>query len=236
MRKISFLAMGLALTVATPVLADNKQAITEAVKKVAPRATIAAINPGPMDEFKEIIVDSQVLYISNDGRYLFDGTLIDTERRVDLTEETQKGLRADALDAVKDADSIMFKAPKQKHEITVFTDIDCGYCRKLHNEMPDYHKEGISVKYLFFPRSGPGTESFKKAESVWCAKDSNAAMDQAKGGEKIADAKCDNPIGDQYKLGGEMGVNGTPAIFTNDGTMLPGYIPAKRLAKYLNSL
>lgn len=235
MRTASAIAMALAIVATQPASAGD-QDIKDSLKRVAPKAVIASINPIPVKGFKEIVVDNQVLYMSDDGRYLFDGSLIDTQSRVDLTEKSQKGLRATALASVKESDAITFAPEKVKHNITVFTDIDCGYCRKLHQEMPKYHEEGISVRYLFYPRSGPKSASFVKAESVWCANDKKAAMNSAKAGESITPKGCDNPIQEQYDLGGQLGVTGTPAIFTEDGTLLPGYIPAKRLGQYLDSL
>ena len=130
---------------------------------------------------------------------------------------------------------IVFPAKEQKHVITVFTDIDCGYCRKLHAEMDKYNEEGITVRYLMFPRAGVDSPSYKKAVTVWCSKDQLDAMTRAKNGENLPNLTCDNPIQEEYELGQLIGVRGTPAIVMDDGGMLPGYVPAARLAKALEA-
>ena len=117
--------------------------------------------------------------------------------------------------------------------LTVFTDIDCPYCAKLHREVPQLNKNGITVEYLMFPRAGLGTPSFKKAVSMWCAEDNNKSMTEAKEGRPIDNKTCENPIKAQYQLGQELGVRGTPALITKTGKLIPGYVPADRLTKML---
>ena len=137
---------------------------------------------------------------------------------------------AKALAAASESNMIVFGPANAKMTVTVFTDIDCGYCRKLHGEIDGYLAEGIKVRYLFFPRSGVGTPSFDKAISVWCADDRKAALTDAKAGKSIPDKKCDNPVKEQMELGEKLGVSGTPAIILESGEMVPGYVPPKRLA------
>jgi len=116
----------------------------------------------------------------------------------------------------------------------VFTDLDCGYCRKLHSEMAKYNELGIRVRYLFFPREGPDTESWDKAVSVWCSANRNDALTRAKKGETIKAAKCKpNPVQRDYELGQDVGLRGTPAIVLPDGDLLPGYVPPAMLAQRL---
>ena len=128
---------------------------------------------------------------------------------------------------------IVFSPKEVKHTISVFTDIDCGYCRKLHNEMHKYNELGIKVRYLAYPRSGPGTPSFIKAENVWCADDRQQALTDAKNGKEVKSKACDNPVKQEFLIGTQVGVTGTPAIFLENGQLLPGYFPAERLIKIL---
>ena len=128
------------------------------------------------------------------------------------------------------------KGVKTKHVVTVFTDIDCGYCRKLHAEMPDYNKQGIEIRYLFYPRAGVGSESYKKAVKVWCSDDKHKAMDVSKAGNRVeARIDCENPVDEHMTLGGLVGVSGTPALVLEDGKVVPGYVPADRLSKVLDA-
>ena len=175
------------------------------------------------------------MYVSNDGKYLLQGSLIDLNTRVDISEERRDGIRLDAINELGEDKMIVFPAKEQKHVITVFTDIDCGYCRKLHAEMDKYNEEGITVRYLMFPRAGVDSPSYKKAVTVWCSKDQLDAMTRAKNGENLPNLTCDNPIQEEYELGQLIGVRGTPAIVMDDGGMLPGYVPAARLAKALEA-
>ena len=126
----------------------------------------------------------------------------------------------------------MYKRQTQ-HTVTVFTDIDCGYCRKMHSQMAAYNKEGIKIRYLMFPREGVNSDSFNKAVAVWCADDRQDAMTKAKRGEEIARKTCDNPVEAQFELGQKLGVRGTPSMILEDGEMIPGYVPPTQLAQLL---
>jgi thiol:disulfide interchange protein DsbC len=214
---------------------DTSNAIKQSLARVLPGVTPDQIAPSPMQGVSEVLVGPRVFYISDDGRYLLQGSLIDLETRKDISEERRKDLRLDAIRKVGAGNMIVFPAEKERHTITVFTDIDCGYCRKLHKEIDQFNAEGITVRYLMFPRAGVDSPSYDKAVSVWCSDDRRAALTQAKAGGEIAPRKCDNPVKDQYELGGLLGVTGTPALILDNGELLPGYVPAKRLAQALDA-
>jgi thiol:disulfide interchange protein DsbC len=133
------------------------------------------------------------------------------------------------LAEVPESSMVIFAAAQPKYTITVFTDIDCGFCRKLHSQIADYNRLGITVRYLAFPRTGPGTESWAKAQQVWCSPDRKTALTRAKLGEALHVARCDDPVAREYELGRALGISGTPGIFTSDGDMLPGYVPPDEL-------
>ncbi len=203
-----------------------------------PGIPIDQINATPVEGIYEIRSGLTFGYVSADGRYLFAGDLSDLKTGDSVTEERRRGLRHDLLANVPEDQSILY-APegKAKHTVTVFTDIDCGYCRKMHQHIAEYNKDGIAVRYLFFPRSGPDTESFAKAEQVWCAKDRNAALTQAKlGGGYKGEQSCANPVLDHLQLGSELGVRGTPAIFLPDGELVPGYRTPEQLLSDLSAM
>jgi thiol:disulfide interchange protein DsbC len=206
------------------------------LKEVVPQARVDTVEAAPIPGFRQAIVGSQMVYISNDGQYMLQGTLYDTTARKDLTGARLAVDHKAKVDAVPASKRIVF-APegKPKYKITVFTDLDCGYCRKLHSQIAQYNKEGIEVDYLFFPRSGINSPSYDKAVSVWCAKDRSGAFTAAKAGKTPTPAKCDNPVADEYKLGQQVGVDGTPTIFAQDGSKFGGYLPpAEMLAKLEN--
>ena len=129
---------------------------------------------------------------------------------------------------------IVYKAPQEKHVITVFTDITCGYCHKLHEEMKDYNALGITVRYLAFPRQGVQSQAEQDMKSIWCAKDRNKAFDDAMNGKGVQAATCDIDIANHYALGVQFGVTGTPAIVLSDGFMVPGYQGPKEMKAFLD--
>ena len=184
-----------------------------------------------LDEF---VSGSKLYYVSEDGNYFLEGSLIDVKAGKDLTEARLGETRISELENTGLNNMIVFKPKKTKHLIYVFTDIDCGYCRKLHSEIDQYLGAGIEVRYLFFPRAGLGSDSYYKAVAVWCAKDRREALTRAKKGENIEMKQCDNPVKTHMKLGEEFGASGTPMIVTEKGTIIPGYVNAISLAQGLD--
>jgi thiol:disulfide interchange protein DsbC len=188
----------------------------------------------PIPGLYEVLLGGQVLYLSADGRFVIQGEIVDLSSSDNVTENRRAELRGKAIDALGEKNMLIFSPEgPAKHTVTVFTDIDCGYCRKLHTQMAAYNKEGIKVRYLWFPREGIGSESYNKAVSVWCAADQQAAMTKAKSGEKIESKTCDNPVKAEYELGQKLGVRGTPSIILESGEMVPGYLSPTQLAQLL---
>ena len=195
------------------------------------------ISDSPVAGVYQVAVGTEVAYVTSDGRYLLEGELYDLKTNSNLTEQTREKARVDVLASVDPATMIVF-APADgqvKHTITVFTDVDCGYCRQFHRDIAEVNALGIEVHYLFYPRTGPDTESWTKADQVWCAANHNAALTRAKLGGEIPEGKeCATPIADHYDLGQRIGVRGTPAIFSETGELLGGYLPPATLAKVLD--
>ncbi|MBL4852390.1 MAG: DsbC family protein [Gammaproteobacteria bacterium] len=235
-RLIVLLLVSLALIAGVPglsVAADDMAEIKQALKALVPELEADSINPSVVDGLYEVVFGTRVFYISADGRYFLQGNILDTKTKVSLTEAKQTTLRAELVQSMDEADMIVFAPESPKHTITVFTDIDCGYCRKMHREMQAYNDAGIAVRYAAFPRSGPDTPSYFKAVSVWCGEDKKALMTQAKNGDKFAQTKCESPIDAHMEVASKIGISGTPTIILEDGTLMPGYVPAKRLLQAL---
>lgn len=216
---------------ATTTPAANEAAVRATLTGALPGAEIRRLRPAPIAGFTEAVVAGRVFYVSNDGRYIVDGAVIDMRERRNITDAAMDDIRVEGLKAIPTAQRIVFAPRDPKYTVTVFTDIDCGYCRMLHQHVAEYNALGIAVEYLFFPRAGEGSESWAKAESVWCAKDPRQAMTDAKGGQTLPAATCDSPVGAEYALGQDVGVNSTPAVFAENGAQLGGYLePARLLA------
>lgn len=199
-----------------------------------PELSADAIGPSPMDGIYEITLGSRLAYVSADAKYLIQGDLYDVKTEENLTENRRMVSRLRSLDKVSESSMIVFEPEETLHTITVFTDIDCGYCRKLHREMDGYNEQGIKVRYLFFPRSGPQTASWFKAEEVWCADNRNTALTTAKAGGTVESEDCGaTPVAEHYQLGRTFGIQGTPAIVADTGELIPGYVSADELVKYL---
>jgi thiol:disulfide interchange protein DsbC len=194
------------------------------------------VRPSPIDGLYEVLSGPDVGYVSTDGRFYVDGDVFDMATRANLTEDRRKQGRLTLLGGVDDAEAIVF-APKGavRHTITVFTDVDCTYCRRLHQEISEFNRLGIRVRYLMFPRNGPDSEAWKKAEAVWCSTDRRDALTRAKRGEAVKAAGCETPVAAQYELGRKLGIQGTPGIFTDKGEYLAGYMPAAAMSEYLSS-
>lgn len=230
------------------VQADDqvKRIISDKLQSVDPQFAVKSVAPAAQSGLYEVeLLSGETLYATPDGQYLFGGTLFEvTQGRLEnLTELKAASKRALAIRKIKSKDTVVFKAKKEQAVISVFTDIDCGYCRKLHLEVPKLNALGITVRYLAYPRAGvyadsakkTYTASFKKIKSVWCDNQRKEAMTKAKSTGFIKDnLNCDAPIADQLRLGQQLGVRGTPAIVLESGEMLPGYMPAESLAQRLN--
>ena len=200
------------------------------------------VKPSPVAGLYEILSGAQVGYVSEDGRFYVDGDVFDMTSKANLTEERRQEGRLELLAKVPDADAIIFSPTgKVRHTLTVFTDIDCTYCRQLHQQIAEFAQLGFRVRYLMYPRSGPDTESWQKAEAVWCSADRRDALTRAKRGEVVKSPRCEAPIAAQYALGHELNIPGTPAIFTDKGELLdPRILPAAptmaaSIASYLES-
>ncbi|GAA0399374.1 bifunctional protein-disulfide isomerase/oxidoreductase DsbC [Cocleimonas flava] len=216
--------------------ADTAQAITELKQKLKTRfkSEPSSIKESLLPNVFEVMYGTEVIYVSSDGKYFLAGDMINLDTRENLSEVAKQSVRKDIIDR-QDNKPVTFKAKNEKHVLKVFTDIDCPYCAKLHREVPELNAKGITVEYLMFPRAGIGSGSFKKAVSMWCADDQLQAMTDAKERKPIAEKTCDNPIEAQYTLGQEVGVTGTPALVTESGRLIPGYMPADRLAAALDA-
>lgn len=225
---------GAAFAEEEPVSGSN--ALEAKIRALAPNAEMIAISETPIEGILQVQVNSEIYYASADAKYLITGRVIDLDTRVDLTDQAKSGIRKTFIENLDPAETIEFSPAKPQHELLVFTDIDCGYCRKLHNQMSEYMEQGIAIRYLAFPRAGVGSHSFDKFVSVWCADDQQAAMTEAKSGGEPDPKQCDHPIEDQYNLGREVGVTGTPALLTGDGMLIPGYMPPEQLKMRLDAI
>jgi len=217
--------------------ANTSDDIRVQLAKRLPGAKAEDIRQTPIPGMYEISLGTSTAYISEDGKYLISGDLYEIDSKRNLTDQRRAEVRIRTLATIKDSDTIIFGPAAAKHTITVFTDTDCGYCRRLHSEIAELNKLGVRVRYAAYPRSGPGTPSWNTMEAVWCSKDRRDALTRAKLGENIGAAKCGaTPVASQYKMGEDMGVNGTPAIFTEGGDYIGGYLPPQRLVEYLDEL
>ncbi|MGH8551498.1 MAG: DsbC family protein [Methylococcales bacterium] len=213
-------------------------AVRAAVSKAMPGIEIDEISESPVKGFYEVTAGPNLFYVSEEGRYLLSGNLFDLEAppdKRDLTEARIGMARVKAIKKIGEQNVVRFQSPLQKHVVSVFTDVDCGYCRKLHSEIDEYLKQGITVDYLFYPRAGSGSESYKKAVAVWCADDRQSALTKAKLGEPIEMKECVNPVEEHIRLASSLQIRGTPMIVTESGVVLPGYVSAQDLSRTLEN-
>lgn len=189
-----------------------------------PDVEITAIEPSPIPGVLQMSVGADLYYVSEDGKYFIAGDIFAMQSKENITELARAKARGAYLAELGDDAGVTFAAADELYTVTIFTDVDCTYCRKLHREIADYNKLGISVRYLLFPRQGPGSPSWAQSEAVWCAESRQEALTKAKNGEVLEAAKCDaTVIADYYKLGKSLGIAGTPSIYTQQGLLLVGY-------------
>jgi thiol:disulfide interchange protein DsbC len=193
------------------------------------------LRPSPIAGIYEFTQGAEISYLTADGKYFIDGNLYDMKSRDNLTEALRTHARVALINSVPESEMLIFSPPNPKYTITVFTDVDCAYCRKLHSEMAEINRMGIRVRYMFFPRTGPGTESWKKAEVVWCSPNRNEALTRAKAGATLDMNKicAPTPVKREYELGENIGVRGTPAIITESGDYIAGYMEPRELLDQL---
>lgn len=201
-----------------------------------PDLPILKISNSPLRGFYQVnLSGGSMLYVTKDARYFIAGDLyqLTSGDLVNLTETGRSVHRKEMIAAIDDSEMLIFAPAKIKASVTVFTDVDCGYCRKLHREVPELNRLGIAIRYLAYPRAGIASGSYNKMVSAWCADDPQVALTEAKMGQEIPAKTCDNPVAKHYQLGNEIGVTGTPALVLQDGRLIPGYMPAADLADLL---
>lgn len=228
------IALALALGSSVTLAADPDQVIRQALKSLDGSLPIEAIAESPMPGVYQVqLQGGRQLYTSADGQFLIQGYLFQVKdgKAVNLTEIEESRAVAKQINAIPAKEMVVFAPKAPKTHITVFTDTDCGYCQKLHSEVPELNRLGVEVRYVAFPRQGLNSPAAKELASVWCSKDRQAAMNLAKTRQAVPEADCDNPVAKQYQLGQMIGVNGTPAIVLANGKMIPGYQPAPQLAR-----
>ena len=235
MRKVIKVLIGSLFGLVLSDVNADEAAIRQAMSTSMPSVKVDSVKPAVVKGLFEVVVGANIYYVSEDGKYLLQGRLVDVAARKDLTEEKLNVTRKLAIEKMGQANMIVFKPKITKYTVTIFTDIDCGYCRKLHSEIDQYLAQGITIQYLFFPRAGKGSDSYNKAVSVWCAEDRNAALTASKKDQKLPEKTCDNPIDKHMQLAAEFDVKGTPMIISENGNVYPGYLPAKQLVEALEN-
>jgi thiol:disulfide interchange protein DsbC len=210
-----------------------------ALVKLLPAGTkVDDLVPSPLPGIYQFMQGAEVSYLTADGKYYLDGNVYDMATRANLTETLRARARVALINAVPETEMLIFAPKNPLYTITVFTDVDCQYCRKLHSDMAELNKLGVRVRYLFFPRTGPDSESWRKAEVVWCSADRNDALTRAKaGGQLDMNKTCGpTPVAREYALGQSLGVHGTPAIVTENGDFINGYMPPRDLVQAIKQL
>ena len=232
---IGGLPMSQAEEAAVPTQLDKDIRFVESILADKLHLKPLKIMQGPMPDYLTVISDQGMLFVAKDGSRLIAGNIYDLGGDMaNLGDKSLAPYRVERLTNYEDSMIVYPATGEQKYQITVFTDTDCGYCRKLHRQMADYQEEGITIRYLAYPRAGVQSKTGQEMASIWCAEDKQSAMDQAKSGQTVAAGRCDDHIIEEhYQLGREFGVTGTPAMVLQNGTLLPGYLPPKALLQRL---
>lgn len=217
---------------------DNAiETLKNSIMERFPGSTPNSIVPSPLAGLYEVTIGAKLYYFSADGNLLIRGSILDLNTGKNLTEPRRSIIRKTALKAIGENNMIIYKADKQRFVLTVFTDIDCGYCRKLHADIEKYQAAGVTVRYLFYPRTGLRSPSYYKAVNVWCSKDRQDALTAIKANQPIEDeTDCENPVRDHMVLADDLGINSTPTLITESGELIRGYAPAAQIVRELEQI
>lgn len=215
-------------------VSEDLQQVREKVAEMFDSIEPEHVNVSPVDGWYTIQKGSIVAYITKDGRYLLQGDLIDLDNDINLTEASRSASRRDLMASVTSDRAITFSPTETKYSVSVFTDVECTYCRRLHSQIDEYLAHGIEVRYLLYPRNGPASRSWNTSEEVWCARDRQNALTMAKLDRKFETSNCDaSIIQDNYLMGKAIGLSGTPAMVLDNGTLIGGYLPPDALLQRL---
>lgn len=216
--------------------AEKAEEILAQLSELFPKGTDIDLRQSPIDHLYTVRVGSQVFYVSGDGKHLISGDLYDTASNENITELERQNVRLDYIHSINPKSMITFSPSDYQHTVTIFTDIDCGYCRKFHQEIEEVMEEGIRVQYISFPRGGPESDSWYKAQKVWCSENRQQAITQAKQGKELSNDLCSSdPVQEHYNLGLKFNVQGTPTLLTDKGEIIVGYMPAASLRERLDN-
>jgi len=223
--------------ISTAVFANDelKKEFQKSLSRLSSDFEITNVQETPIKGVYQVMIGPDVIYMSRDGNYVLKGEILDISNRRNITEDVLAENRVHLLNSISESEYIEFSPSLAENYIYVFTDVDCGYCRKLHRDVPELNSMGISVRYLAYPRSGVDSEIGEEMRNVWCADDRKKALTAAKNREQVQSKSCDAPIASHYALGKELGVRGTPAIFLENGIKLPGYIPPDEIYRQIHN-
>lgn len=226
----------LSVIVAAQAAGPDLAKVKAQLEKNIPGVEVGNISATPVPGLFETIISGQLVYLTEDGRYMVRGDIYDRQTSTNLSELSRGKIRLKVLKEIDDDQTIVFGPKKAKHTVTVFTDTSCGYCRKLHNdEVPKLTEQGVKVRYMLFPRGGMDSPGYNELQSIWCADNQQEALTKAKLGQQIAEKSCENPIAEHMELAQAFGLRGTPLMVTDSGTLINGYRPADQLLEILNS-
>ena len=235
MRKISLLLILSFIMISCTKNVTTESDVEKAMKEKYPHIQIDSVER-LNDSFFEIAIQDQIFYLTTDFRHLIAGNIIDFQSGSNLTENSIKIKRKSFLSKIKNEDTIIYKPQKVNHTITIFTDTSCPYCQKMHNEIDDLLENNIAIRYVLFSRNGADDDAYEDMVSVWCANDRKKALDKVFRNNFIRSMECNNPIENNYNLASDMNVNGTPMIFIDDGTVIPGYVSSRKIIDILAQL
>ena len=223
-----------AQAVESDALDNVEKNITKALKGYDLDGELTRIRKTPFDNLYEVMIGPDLFYMSGDGRFVLKGDLLDLQEQKNISEEQRAMARKEILESIPAKQFIEFAPKKTEHVLYVFTDVDCAYCRRLHQDVPELNENGIAVRYLAYPRNGTDSEAAGIMQSVWCAKDRRQALTDAKNNRPVEPRECPNPVAEHYQLGQKLGVSGTPAIYLEGGEAVRGYRPPEMIVHILN--
>lgn len=219
-----------------PVQQETLPDLSLIKRLIGDRDTIEAVVSTPIDDLFQVTAGAQVYYLSRDGRYMLQGDLLDLKQYKNLTETQRDQARLAVINRLNLSDLIIYPAVGQtRYTVTVFSDVDCPYCQMLFEQIDDFLKLGIELRFAAFPRTGIDSRSYYKAVSVWCAPDRKTTLLRAGRGLKHEKYSCESPVKESYDIGVKAGITGTPSFVFSDGFLISGFVSPENLMTMLQT-
>jgi thiol:disulfide interchange protein DsbC len=208
----------------------SPEAVLQKLKTTFVNTPFTEVRATPISGIYEVLMGKDIAYTDATGRYFMFGNVMDMQTQRNLTQERRSEINKVDVSTLKLGDAIKTVKGDGKRVLYVFSDPECGYCKRLEPTLQQLNN--VTIYTFLFPILGE--KSNKSAKSVWCAADRNKAWgDYMLRSGPLLQAECETPIQRNVALGTSLGITGTPTLISGSGRMQPGAIPLEKIEELL---